>query len=83
MGGDAVGVCRFQSDNGEPQRRTDLSPTQLESLDRRVRELLEEARQRAVQILSDNRALVETLRDLLLDKKVIDASALGALLTKK
>jgi cell division protease FtsH len=80
MGGDAVGVCRFQSDHGEPQRRTDLSATQLEAIDRRVRELLEEARQRAAQILSDNRALVETLRDLLLDKKVIDASGLGALL---
>jgi cell division protease FtsH len=81
MGGDDVGVCRFQSDHGEPQRRPDLSHTQLEALDRRVRELLEEARKRAAQILSDNRVLVETLRDLLLEHKVIDAKALGTLLT--
>lgn len=82
MGGDGVGVCRFQSDHGEPQRRPDLSHVQLEALDRRVRELLEEARLRAAQILRDNRVLVETLRDLLLDKKVIDANALGTLLAQ-
>jgi len=79
MGGDNVGVCRFQSDQGEPSRRADLSPSQLETLDRRVRELLEEGRQRAATILGENRVLVETLRDLLLDKKVIDANALATL----
>ena len=59
-----------------------MSPGQLETLDRRVREMLEEGRQRAAQILRDNRAVVETLRDLLLEHKVIDAEALGRLLAK-
>src|SRR5262249_45052515 len=81
MGGDEVGVCRFHSDNGEPQRHPQLSQSQLETLDRRVREILEEARQRAVTILKENRSLVETLRDLLLEKKVIDARALGEIST--
>src|SRR5262249_52530898 len=83
MGGEAVGVCRFTTDNGEPNRKPDLSPAQLEALDRRVCELLEEGRRRAVQILTDNRPLVETLRDLLLEKKVIDARTLGSLLPEK
>lgn len=79
MGGDAVGVCRFHNDSGEPGRYGHLSPTQLEALDRRVRELLEEARGRAAAILRDNRPLVESLRDLLLEKKVIDAKTLAGL----
>lgn len=81
MGGDEVGVCRFQNDNGELGRYGNLSPSQLETLDRRVRELLEEGRQRAITILKDNRALVENLRDLLLDRKVIDARTLATLTT--
>jgi cell division protease FtsH len=79
MGGEAVGVCRFQADD-KPGQRRQLSPAQMELLDRRVRELLEEARQRAGTLLRQNRVLVETLRDLLLDKKVIDAKALGELI---
>ena len=46
-----------------------------------MRELLEDGRQRAAQILAENRTLVETLRDLLLDKKVIDAKTLGAVVS--
>ena len=56
-------------DNGEPGRYGHLSPAQLESLDRAVRTLLEEARRRASAILKENQALVETLRDLLVEKK--------------
>jgi cell division protease FtsH len=79
MGGEAVGVCRFHGDNGERSRLPHLSPAQLETLDRRVREVLEEARQRAAAILTQNRPLLETLRDLLVEKKVIDARTLRAL----
>ena len=53
---------------------------QLNSGDRRVREVLEECRDKAVTILRDNRAVLETLRDLLLEKKTIDAKALRELL---
>ena len=70
------------ADDREPRPLPHLSPAQLEALDRRVREMLEEARQRAASILKENRALVETLRDLLLEKKVIDAKTLGELVAK-
>ena len=78
MGGDEVGVCRYESDR-EPGRVPHLSQSQLEALDKRVRELLAEAKDRAARILSENRGLVEALRDLLLDKKVVDAKTLGDL----
>jgi cell division protease FtsH len=75
MGGEEVGVVRFHHDT-ESRRRSDLSEEQLRSLDRRVREVLEESRQRCIAILSENLALVETLRDLLLEKRIIDAKNL-------
>jgi cell division protease FtsH len=77
MGTD-VGVCRFRGD--QHQRVENLSPGQLESLDRAIRDLLEEARRRAAKILAENRATVETLRDVLLEKKVIDAKTLKEML---
>jgi cell division protease FtsH len=83
MGGEEVGVCRFSTDGNDRGRHPHLSPRQLEALDRRVREVLEEARQRAAALLRENRALVETLRDLLLEKKVIDAKTLGTLVGER
>src|SRR5262249_41374745 len=70
MGNADVGVCRFQNDQNT-KRREHLSPAALESLDRSIRELLEQARQRSIAILKENQALVVTLRDTLLEKKVI------------
>jgi ATP-dependent Zn protease len=61
-------------------RQKQLSQATLEMLDRRVSELLEEARQRAVKILAENKAVIETIRDMLLDTKVIEAKTLGAAL---
>jgi cell division protease FtsH len=81
MGGDGLPVVRYLHEHNT--RRYDLSPSQMESLDRRVGELLEENRQRAATILRDNRALLVTLRDLLLEKKVIDAKGLASLMEKK
>jgi cell division protease FtsH len=82
MGGPDVGVCRFHAEDGAAGRYAHLSPAQLETLDRRVRELLEEGRQRAVQILREQRSLVETLRDLLLQNKVLDAGTLANLVAE-
>ena len=76
MGGPAVGVARYRSDGDDNLRRPDLSEAQKEAIDRSVHEILEEARGRAVQILKDNRPMLETLRDLLLDKKTIEAKTL-------
>jgi cell division protease FtsH len=75
LGGEGVGVCRFSGD----EKSRPLSPARLEQLDRRVCEILDEARRRAATILEASRPAVETLRDLLLEKKVIDARALASL----
>jgi cell division protease FtsH len=80
MGGEAVGIARFRPDRAEHARSEHLSPAQLEAIDRRVNEILEEQRQRAARILRENRALLETLRDLLLEKKVIDRKTLGEMM---
>ena len=76
LGGPDAGVARYVSEKDERQRRADLSESQKEALDRAVRTLLEEGRQRAAQILRENRALLESLRDLLMEKKTIDAKTI-------
>lgn len=83
MGGDAVGVCQFPTAPPSCEPRRQFSPMQLEAIDREVRHLLEQARGRAARILSEQRELVETLRDLLLERKVIDAKSLTALKAAK
>jgi cell division protease FtsH len=82
MGGPNVGACRFHSDNVQGSRYAHLSPAQLETLDRRVRQLLEDGRQRAGEILREHQGLVETLRDLLLQNKVLDARTLANLVVE-
>jgi cell division protease FtsH len=83
MGGDGLGAVRYHADGQHPgERRRHLSSELLEHLDRRVRELVEESRHRAAEILAQNRTILETLRTLLLDKKVIEATALSELLKK-
>jgi cell division protease FtsH len=79
MGGDVIGPVRYRTDQDGNGRHPNLSPAQLETLDRRVREIIEEQRQRAANIVKENRVLLETLRDLLLEKKVVDAKTLGEL----
>jgi cell division protease FtsH len=76
LGGPEVGVACFVSDKDERQRRADLSETQKEALDRAVRAILEEGRLRAAEILRQNRPMLESLRDLLMEKKTIDAKTL-------
>ncbi|MGN6543646.1 MAG: hypothetical protein ACTHK7_01245, partial [Aureliella sp.] len=83
MGGDSVGVCQFPTAPPSCEPRRQFSPMQLEAIDREVRQLLEQARGRAARILSEQRELVETLRDLLLERKVIDAKSLTALKAAK
>ncbi|HEY1067507.1 MAG TPA: AAA family ATPase, partial [Pirellulales bacterium] len=71
MGADGVGVVRYMSDKGE--RRDQISDAQLAVIDGSIRDLLERARARAAEILSEHRDVLVTLRDLLLKHKVIDA----------
>ena len=76
MGGPEIGVGRLPTGRDRHDEGRQLSPGQLEAIDRRVREILEQQRQRAATLLSDNRGLVEALRNLLLEKKVIEAQSL-------
>ncbi len=79
MGGDAVGLGRNVTTSSPRDTPRQHSPAQLEAIDRQVRQLLEEARSRAAKILGEQRPLVETLRDMLLEHQVIDAKTLGEL----
>jgi cell division protease FtsH len=76
---DVTGVRRFQDATGTGDRRRDLSPSQLEQLDAQIKELLENAKQRAAEILAEHVDLVKTLRELLLVRKVIDAKTLNSI----
>jgi cell division protease FtsH len=78
-GGQQVGIGYFptQSEPNRPQQV--LSATQLEAIDRQVGNILEQQRERAVTILTENASLIETLRDLLLEQKVIDSKTLSQL----
>jgi cell division protease FtsH len=82
MGGGDLGLRQFRNlETGE--RFKDLSQDQLALLDRQVNLLFTEARERTSTILRDNRAVLEMLRDLLIEKKTIDAKTLGEMSNKK
>jgi cell division protease FtsH len=79
MGTSEVGLAQCPTERSEGSRSRQYSPEQLGAIDRGVRDILREAQQRAATILRDNRALVETLRDLLVEQKVIDSATLSAI----
>ncbi len=81
MGGPSVGVARYRADHDDHLRRPDLSESQKDAIDRSIHEILENERQRATQILRDNRQLLEALRDLLLEKRTIDSKTLKEFVT--
>ena len=47
--------------------------------DAMIRGILEEGRKKAATILGENRGLVESLRDMLIEKRVIEAKTLQAM----
>lgn len=77
MGGEAVGVRRL-----ERRSNDDLEPSETLKghAEAEVRRILEEQRARAGKILKENRKLVEMLRDMLVEKKVLDREALSSFL---
>lgn len=83
MGGPSVGVERYRDDYHPEQRRHGLSEAQKETIDRAIHEILEEGRKKAVEILTENKALIETLRDLLIEKRTIDAKTFRELIGQK
>jgi len=62
---------------GEDDQRALLSEATREAIDRRIVEALGRARDRAAEIISDHEDEVKALRDLLLEKKVLDREALA------
>jgi len=76
LGGDKLGLVQY-FDLQQRRRRQDLSPAILSAIDERVYAIVEEQRVRAATILKENRAALETLRDLLLEHKTIDAKTLA------
>jgi len=78
MGADEVGVRHFGAVDGREPRA--LSETTMLAMERSVRDVLERERARAREILSEQREVVLSLRDLLLEKKVVDRVALSGLL---
>ncbi|WNG15379.1 AAA family ATPase [Cystobacter fuscus] len=80
MGGDAtLAVQRFAPPDARAPSLP-LSNATLEQLDAQVRHLLESQRQRARDILQRERSLLLSLRDLLLERKVLDREAFAHLM---
>src|SRR5579883_2846876 len=76
LAGGKLGQVQFL-DMNTGKRREDLSPETLRAIDDRVAEIVEEQRRRAENLVKTHRKEVELLRDLLLEKKTIDAKSLG------
>jgi cell division protease FtsH len=81
LAGGELGQVQFL-DLHSGKRREYLAPATLAAIDARVAEILDEQRKRAESIVKENRKLIETLRDLLLEKKTIDGKTLGQLMPK-
>lgn len=81
LAGGRYGLTQFL-DLQTGKRRDQLSAETLTALDARVAELIEEQRRRAEGIVRENRALIELLRDTLLERKTLDSKALGTLIPK-
>ena len=64
-------------------RHPDLSPKPWRSWTSGCASIVEEQRLRAAKIIKENKAMVETLRDLLLEHKTIDAKVLTELEPEK
>jgi cell division protease FtsH len=75
MGCDEIGLRQFRHpETGE--RLKDLSQEQLARLDREVNSLITKAREQCARVLRENKAVLAVLRDLLIEKKTIDAAEL-------
>jgi cell division protease FtsH len=73
---------RQYRDPEKGQRLPNLSQEQLSEIDGKVNALLSEAREACAKILRENRAVLEVLRDLLIEKKTIDAAVLKVALAE-
>lgn len=74
MGGDDLGVRRFARIDPE-EHPPALSDATRAAMERSTREVLEAQRARARKLVSEHRDAIVALRDLLLEKKVLDREA--------
>ncbi len=79
MGGDGPGVRRY-APVAHAIHEPRPSEAALQSIEQSVMSVLDTQRRRAQTILAEQRAIVAALRDLLLEKKVLDRSSFGHLL---
>lgn len=82
LAGGELGQVQFL-DLSTGRRRDGLSSQTLAILDAKIAEILEVQRKRAETIIREQRALLETLRDLLLEKKTLDRKTIGTLMPKR
>jgi cell division protease FtsH len=75
MGGDTLGLRQYR-DPEKGGRLPELSEQQKQALDEQVNTLIRHSQAEASRILREHRPVLEALRDLLLDKKTIDAKTL-------
>jgi cell division protease FtsH len=80
LGGERVGVRRIEPHGRERHRDDPLSDAMKAAMEAEVHRVLEAQRARSRDILTREKALVATLRDLLLEKKVLDREALARVL---
>ena len=71
-------VDNSRRDSSAP-RRADLAASTLQALDDRIAEIVEQQRFRAENLVKEHKALIVTLRDILLEHKTIDSKALASL----
>jgi cell division protease FtsH len=74
MGGEELGVRRFAAPTNQ-QHPPAISDATRGSIERSVKDLLETQRTRARKLVAEHQDAVVALRDLLLDKKVLDREA--------
>ncbi|MEJ7604375.1 MAG: hypothetical protein WKG01_41325 [Kofleriaceae bacterium] len=77
-GGTELGIGRWRHDT-KHDRKTPTSEVARAKVDDAVRLILERERMRAKTILEQNRTMLEALRDLLLEKKVLDRQSFSHL----
>ncbi len=78
MGPQAVGVRKIDVDPDDPS----VSDAMKEKIELAVGQILDAQRERARRLVTENKPLIVALRDLLLEKKVLDREALAQILPK-
>ncbi|MCA9587933.1 MAG: AAA family ATPase [Myxococcales bacterium] len=81
MGGHGVSVQRYAA--RAPGHERQLADPTLLAVDEAIRSVLESQRERASRLLREHRGELEALRDLLLERKVIDSAGLDGVLPKR